>query len=500
MNRLATSPFAPYVFFALYALAWTVTATLSDASYHFDIQEEIAWGKEWLIGLYRHPPMKVWLLEIANQITGFAELTPYLLSTVLFGVGQIAIYTMLTDAVSRRMAFFAVIATTSIYLFGSQLPLWNANTVQFAFVGLFLLSVWRALQTKSLRWYVLAAIFAAGGTLGKYSFLSIVAPVVIWVFWVADLRARIAWVGLVAAIVVFIALVLPTGYWLLTEGGQARQFISNRTSTTYPGITGVFLAAGEITLIFFGLIAAPFLFGWWGLSRGDKRDQASVTLRRLLHVLGAAAIGPHIIVLGLVLATGTVIKDHWLMASLFAVPPFLIFYLHRHWQDVRLNRWGALFCVAWLAGILAAYPLERYIKLENEPNGRPFSWFPVMPHPPLIEAAENFWRDASGKTVDASLREQPAFVAGGTAAALVANHYEGRPSWLENFSPALSPWISEEDIATKPFLSIGPVPKRVLERYKLCVVYRQAFQWKNIRGQEARTINFYAAAPKQFCD
>ena len=82
--------------------------------------------------------MKVWLLEIANQISGFAEPTPYLLASVLFGLGQIAFYLVLTDVVSRRMAFFAVLSTTAIYLFGSRLPLWNANTVQFVFVGLFM--------------------------------------------------------------------------------------------------------------------------------------------------------------------------------------------------------------------------------------------------------------------------------------------------------------------------------------------------------------------------
>ena len=166
MNRFAQSPFAPYIFFALYAFAWTVTATLSDESFHFDIQEEIAWGKDWLIGLYRHPPMKVWLLEIANQLTGFAEFTPYLLSTALFGLCQIALYVMLADVVSRRLAFFAVLSSTSVYLFGSQLPLWNANTVQFAFVGLFLFSVWRALENKSALWLVAAGVFAAGGVLG----------------------------------------------------------------------------------------------------------------------------------------------------------------------------------------------------------------------------------------------------------------------------------------------------------------------------------------------
>ncbi|MEL6818952.1 MAG: glycosyltransferase family 39 protein [Pseudomonadota bacterium] len=497
MNRFAQSPLAPYIFFALYAFAWTVTATLSDESFHFDIQEEIAWGKEWLVGLYRHPPMKVWLLEVANQITGFAEFTPYLLSTALFGVCQLAIYLMLADVVSRRLAFFAVIASTSVYLFGTQLPLWNANTVQFAFVGLFLFSVWRALENRSALWLLAAGVFAAGGVLGKYSFAAIIAPVALWAIFVSDLRARISWGGLVLGGIVFLLLLTPTGLWLVTEGEPARQFIANRTSQTYPGLLGAGLAAGEISLIFIGLIAAPALFGWVGLKAVSNEECDKGRLGRLLQILGSAAIGSHLIILAIVIVTGTVVKDHWLMASLITVPPYLILLMYRHAGDAQMNRVGTVFCSLWLAGILAAYPLERYIKLEQEPNGKPFEWFPVMPNPPLIDAAEDFWRNV---VAEHELPVQPAFVAGGTAAALVANNYTGRPSWLENHITALSPWISEADLREKPYLSIGPVPRHVIERYDLCVVQRMAFAWRNVRDQEARTINFHAVAPRQFCE
>ncbi|MEO0543172.1 MAG: glycosyltransferase family 39 protein [Pseudomonadota bacterium] len=500
MNSFASSPRAPYIFFAIYALAWTITATLSDVSYHFDIQEEIAWGKEWLIGLYRHPPMKVWLLEIANQATGFAEFTPYLLSTVLFGVGQVAIYWMLADVVSRRLAFFAVMSTTAVYLFGSQLPLWNANTVQFPFVGLFVLSVWRALDRRSPGWLVAAAVFAACGVLGKYSYFLIIAPVALWALVVPELRQRIAWRGLIIAIAVFAMLLAPNAFWFLTEGEPARQFIANRTSETYHGVLGALLAAGEIVLIFIGLILAPALFGLFGLTAGDRLGEAELRLRRLLHVLGAAAVGSHLLILVVVLVTGTVVKDHWLMASLLTVPPFLVVFMHRHRQDVTLNRIGAVFCAAWLVGILAAYPLERYVKLEGRPNGKPFAWFPVMPSQPLVDKATNFWTDLPSKAGQTGFPDGPAFIAGGTVAALVANNYPGRPSWLEGFSPALSPWVSVQDIQSKPFLSIGPVPTSFLERHDLCVVYHRRTMWKNIRGEDAREINFHAVAPQTYCE
>ncbi|MEO1748298.1 MAG: hypothetical protein AAFR27_06720, partial [Pseudomonadota bacterium] len=118
-------------------------------------------------------------------------------------------------------------------------------------------------------------------------------------------------------------------------------------------------------------------------------------------------------------------------------------------------------------------------------------------NPPLINAAEAFWQSTAKQY---GLPDKPAFVAGGTVAALVANNYTDRPSWLENFSTALSPWISDDDLRQKPFLSIGPVPERAIRQYDLCIVERSAFAWHNVRDQKARTINFHAVAPRQFCE
>ncbi|MEL6920165.1 MAG: glycosyltransferase family 39 protein [Pseudomonadota bacterium] len=496
MNRLANQPFAPFVFFAVYALVWTVTATLSDSSFHFDIQEEIAWGREWLVGLYRHPPMKVWLLEIANQMTGFADFTPYLLSTALFGIGQIAIYLMLADVTSRRLAFFSSVSATSIYLFGPLLPLWNANTVQFAFVGLFLLSAWRALDRSSALWMIAAAVFAAGGVLGKYTFFGIVAPVGMWAILHPGLRRNMPWIGLLAGGLVFAALIAPTAHWLLTEGDEAFRFISERTSEAYAGIGGQFLAAGQVALVIVLLALAPVLFFVTGLraSHGVVPEDAD-RKRNLLQFLGAAAVGSHAVILGIVFANGTVIKDHWLMASLMTVPPFLCLLTYRNALDATLTRFGALIVPVWLAGLLAAYPLERYIKLETAEPERPFAWYPVMPSEPLIADAVEYWERTRSTFPDAGLPLAPAVVAGGYDAALIANQYPGRPAWLERFSTAKSPWVSGFDITGSGVLAIGRAPDDFLDQHKVCQAYTETVGWKNVRGQKARTITLSVLLP-----
>ncbi|MEN0001835.1 MAG: hypothetical protein AAF940_13225, partial [Pseudomonadota bacterium] len=131
----------------------------------------------------------------------------------------------------------------------------------------------------------------------------------------------------------------------------------------------------------------------------------------------------------------------------------------------------------------------------------PFGWFPVMPPEPLAARAQTFWQEAAAKANPATdaFGTDPAFVSGGNAGAFVANIYPGRPSWLERGSQALSPWISDELIATRAFLSIGRRPEALMRKYDLCVVHEVSYSWANVRGEPAREVILSALAPREAC-
>ena len=502
INRLLSSRYLILNYFIAYALVWTVTAAFSDASLHFDIQEEIAWGKEWLIGLYRHPPMKVWLLEISNQMTGFAGWTPYLLSGMLFALGQWAVWRTLADVHSNRFAAVATIATTGVYLFGNTLPLWNANTVQLVFVGFMVFGIWRALDRMDGRWWLLAAAAAAGGTLGKYSFLTMVAPLALWLLADPLARRRIRWGWVGMAIVLYLALIAPTAIWLLTDGREGVAFISGRMSNRFHSVGSHLLAGMETVLIVIGLCIPPLLlFASTRQPAGpgveDRVDPARRTL--LARLLGATVLGSLALIVAISLVTGSRIKDHWLMANMMLAAPCLLVLLRGKQADITVGKWSVALVGTWTVIMLAAYPLERVALLNNPESARSKNgWFPLMPSEPLVRDAEALW--AATVRAHPGLAEQPQAIAGTYLAALIANSYDGRPSWLEGYAFELSPWVHPETIRASGLLAVEPVPASFADSLGLCTGGKVEHEWKNVRGVVTTRVTITALIPARFCE
>src|SRR5437868_11710155 len=56
--------------FVLHFLVWTALPILVCRNLQLDLVEGLAFGREWQLGYWKHPPLPWWTVELARQATG----------------------------------------------------------------------------------------------------------------------------------------------------------------------------------------------------------------------------------------------------------------------------------------------------------------------------------------------------------------------------------------------------------------------------------------------
>ncbi len=51
-------------------VVWTVMPALVSANLQLDLVEDLALGKEWQLGYWKHPPLPWWFADLAYRLTG----------------------------------------------------------------------------------------------------------------------------------------------------------------------------------------------------------------------------------------------------------------------------------------------------------------------------------------------------------------------------------------------------------------------------------------------
>ncbi|MGV8936788.1 MAG: glycosyltransferase family 39 protein [Allorhizobium sp.] len=496
LNGLAKAKYGYLIFLVVYGLVWTVTPLLSNAGMPVDVVEELAWAREWPLGIYRHPPMMVWLLEIAWQATGQWIGSIYLLSAVAFGVGAFFLYKLVRTERPASQAFAATALIMLIYYFATQLPQWNANIAQLPFTGLFLYALWRALKYDSAAMWIVAALAAVGGFLAKYSFALLVLSAAVVVLADPSLRRRIRPLYLGLAFVAFCLSLGPHLWWFLHSESAVEGYIAmslGRDSGTW--LRHIYNPP-LVVLTTVGVLLPAYLFLRFGFDRTASSTMRDDDDRGLTKILVAAVAGPVLASALIGAVTGGLIKDHWLIAYLLAAPAAMMMVMVA--PDTQLQ-WtkaaGRLFALI-LAVLVIVYPAERqrtYLFNKIQPAG----WSPLMPVEPLADAASAFWRDTLR---NAGLPDVTAtVVAGGIPAATATNLMDGRPAWLEKFETVLSPWVTADMLSQNGALAIGPVADGFIEEYRLCIAATMVYDWRNGKGEIANHLPMTVLLPQGRC-
>lgn len=499
LNRLAEWRSGVLLWLAGYGLLWTLLPLTFNAGLPVDVVEIVAWGREWLSGLYRHPPMKTWLMEIAFQGTGRWLGSPYLLSALSFAAAQLAVYTAIRDVQARSFAFATVVLSSLIVYFGVHLPQWNANIAQLPFAALLVLALWRALDRRSSFWWLVTGAAAAGGFLAKYSFALIPLSAAALVLYDPLMRTRIRFVPAVVGVVVTCVVIAPNLLWLLNnpEATEAAMAANSRLSASGGVMAGV-LSLLTVIGVTIAVAVLPAIAVFRGLSARGRVDDGNLErVGMLTRLFGVALFGPLLATIGIALATGLMVKDHWLIVNFLFLVPWLLMRVRGLSGQIAWTRSGTVFVLASIVVIALVYPVERWSHYWFA-DGRPVNWTPLMPGEPLAIEAKAVWTEAL-KRAEMPTDTPVVVVGGGVQAATVANLLPERPTWFERLDSRLSPWVTEDELRRHGVLVVGPDDTSSLVGFGLCRFASSDYAWLNGRGDPGLTVQIQAYLPASVC-
>ncbi|HET7880785.1 MAG TPA: glycosyltransferase family 39 protein, partial [Acetobacteraceae bacterium] len=94
-----------------------------------DVIEQLAWGREWQIVYFKHPPLPAWIVESVAVATGRWPPAQYLVGPLCSALALIAIWRLGCRLLGQQRALLAVLAQEGVLYFTFFTPEFNHNVV-----------------------------------------------------------------------------------------------------------------------------------------------------------------------------------------------------------------------------------------------------------------------------------------------------------------------------------------------------------------------------------
>jgi 4-amino-4-deoxy-L-arabinose transferase-like glycosyltransferase len=448
LDRLLEWPaYAAMVLAGLQITVWTLIPALSHDAPPLDVVESYVWGKEWVIGTYKHPALPAWVLELSRDLTGAIGWPAYLASQIFIALTFLFVFTLGRDLMGSKRALAGVLLLTGIFYFSWPSIEFNHNVAQMPYWAGISWAVWRARQRAATQWWVLLGAMAAQSLYAKFSSALLLVVVATWLLSDPALRQQLRrpgpWVGLL----VFLILAAPLLFWLLSNGFQPLVYAAERGSHSREGPLQ-FLGAQMLALS--GMLAML----WWAglLPRFAPVTVPSATIANpapveelhplAVRYLAYMTIVPIIVPFVVGIASGSGMKSMWGAPMLSLSGLLAIALTADRFSPVALQR-IARAAVAVLTVVPAGYALDTLYeaRLTNRPKRQ--NW-------PQAEIAHRFatvWRQNTGTEL--------AIVAGGHwVAGTIALKPGPMASILTLGDLSISPWISADRLRQQGVLVV----------------------------------------------
>jgi 4-amino-4-deoxy-L-arabinose transferase-like glycosyltransferase len=423
-----------WVFALVHLVLWTVIPSLTSPNAPLDVIEGYAWGREWLLGTYKHPPMQSWWLQILAVLTGRAAWAHFLASQIAIVVAFWAVWQTGREMMSETAAIVGVMLLEGIIYYNFTSTEFNPNVLQLPFWALASRSFYRGIKDNHLSDWFLLGIWGAGGLYSKYSTGLLLITLAGFLFLQPQARVRLKSVGPYLALVVMAGLFLPHVFWLMHSDFLPLHYALDRLqSTPKPHILPTFIFSSFVLIFgqFLALIGILLLFLVFFGRNGTSKDSNIEPLGR--DFLHAVTFGPFALTFITIVVFGFKMHDmwgtpFWNFAGLWAISRF-----HPSFSSEALTRfvyvWSTIFLgmlfVCGIINILYPYIESRTMRVH-------------FPGHELAERMTDEWH----QRYHAPLR----FAVGDTWAAGNVGYYAAeRPHVFILGDRNISPWIKTYD-------------------------------------------------------
>jgi 4-amino-4-deoxy-L-arabinose transferase-like glycosyltransferase len=431
------APVTVAAFLCLHTAIWTVYASFSNLGpVHRDMIEAYAWGREFQLGYYKHPPFWSWIAGAWFEIFPRTNWAFYLLATLnstiaIAGVWQLT--GLFTKGAHRLNATLLLLLFPFYTIQGHQ---FNANFIQLSLwpwtVYFFVLSM----NKRRLSAACLFGALAAAGLLSKYYSALLLISCFAASFAHPDWRRYYRSPAPYLSVTICCLLFAPHVWWLVKNDFAPFKYVEEKTA--YTGAQ-IYLSALIFVLGCIGFTSLSAVLT--GLSRrGGRQDDEAAAMPvspKLERFVAILALGPFALTLISALAGHVKLSTNFASPIFFLVPLLLIQTFKP--SPLRLNRLAGLAAVLLYGGALLVAPAVPYLFKQQGLDTKHMLG--------VAREAKRFWRERTGLPLR--------IVAGAEAYAMATAFYsEEDTSVFLGFDLSHSPWISARSLAETGFLGI----------------------------------------------
>jgi hypothetical protein len=300
-----------WIFATAHLLLWTIIPSLTSPNAPLDVIEGYAWGREWLLGTYKHPPMQSWWLQILAVLTDRAPWAHFLASQIAVLVTFWAVWQTGRRMMSETAALVGVIILESVVYYNFTSTEFNPNVLQLPFWALICLSFHRAVKDNRLKDWLLLGIWSAGALYSKYS--SGLLLIALSIFTVAQpfARQRLKGIGPYLTFLIAILLFAPHMVWLKNHDFLPFTYALDRMQESKPHhlpqfiLSPLVLITGQFVVLALFLLLFLVFYGRNGTSRDVQTDAFDRAY------LNAVTFGPVVLMILLTSVFGFAFHDMW---------------------------------------------------------------------------------------------------------------------------------------------------------------------------------------------
>lgn len=421
----------------LHVLIWTVIPLLICPNLQLDLVEDLALGKEWQLGYWKHPPLPWWVADIAYRLTGQIDAV-YVLGPLAVVVCFYATWRLARETIGPVAGLIATLALEGVHYYNfsavkfahdqMQLPFW-------AFTGWFF---YRGLKRgRALDW-LLAGVFLAGAFWSKYAAFALAATLVLLLL--ADPAARRAWrtPGPYLMAAAFAVVIAPNLWWLVEHDFLPFQYVDARAQVAVRWTQYLTFPLQWVGSQALALLPAAGLIALLCAGAGAREEPISPPIaadaafgRRYVTWL---ALGPFLVTTLVATALGRLVIAMWGYPLWLFAPLAALMWLQPVADERALRR----FAVGFMA-VFVAVPLIYAAVELGEPFVRDRPKATQFPGQLLADIVTREWRARYGA---------PLTYVGGTefAANNVAVYSSDRPHVVVHGELKLSPWVDPADL------------------------------------------------------
>lgn len=416
----------------LHILIWTVIPILICPNLQLDLADELALGKEWQLGYWKHPPLPWWVAEAAYRLTGQIDavyvLGPLVVAICLYGVWLLARQTL-----GGFQGLIAVFVLEGIHFYNFSAVKFDHDQMQLPFWAFTALFFHRALSGGGRFDWILAGVFLAGAFWAKYAAFILAAT--LGLFLIADPTARHAWrtsgpylMALACAVVI-----APNVWWLINHDFLPFRYADERAVAAvhwyqYVTFPLQWTASQALDLLpAGGLLALLYL----GKTAGPQVSAAPASDRRYVAWL---ALGPFLMTTLVATVLGRLVMNMWGYPLWSFAPLAVLLWLGPVADERALRR----FAVGFIAVFLAAPLIYAAVEL-GEPLVRDRSKATQFPGRQLAQIITGEWHARYGT---------PLVYVGGSEFPVnnVAVYSPDRPHVVVHGELRLSPWVDPAEL------------------------------------------------------